>query len=186
MTALERLIAAVPPFVGEDPVMAAIYAAIAHELDVALEQARTTPAQACPQLVSWGLARLEAIYDVIPAAGASDAQRRGVLLAKMRAAPVSTLERIRNVASSYGGDGVEIVEDASAYAVHLRVLNVLGNPDYMDELRRSLRAAVPAHLALVITLRWLTWNELRDRGETWAQIYASGVTWANLKEHGGV
>lgn len=186
MSILDRLTGAVPPFVAQDPVMAEAYQAVAAELELVLGVAAETPEQAWPQLTSWAIDRLEEIYDVPRAPDTGLEQRRSVLLAKMRAAPVSTLARIINVATSYGGQGIELTEHPVDQAIHISILDELGHPAYLEAMKASLRSAVPAHLAITFALRWLLWQEILARGDTWVQIRTSGVSWANLKEHGEV
>ena len=50
-------------------------------------------------------------------------------------------------------------------------------------MKASLRAAVPAHLAIEFVLRWLTMGELKASGTTWGQLQAAGVTWEQLKTY---
>jgi hypothetical protein len=59
----------------------------------------------------------------------------------------------------------------------------MGVPVYLDELKKALRAAIPAHLAIEFVLRWLTMGDLVSAGVTWGQLQTAGVTWEQLKTY---
>jgi hypothetical protein len=183
VTALERLEAMVPPFVREDPVMHAFYAASAPELEAAGTAAADLPKQMWPHLVSYGISRLEKVFGLATDPGRPLESRRSALMAKLRGSGTSTFAKINEIAQSFSNGGVAISELFSEYAVEIEFTNSLGVPPYLEELKKSLRAAVPAHLAIAFIMRWLTLGDLKTAGVTWGQLQTAGVTWEQLKTY---
>lgn len=183
MTELERLEAMVPPFVTEDPVMHAFYAAAAPELEAAGVAVADLPKQIWPHLATWGIARLEKIFGLATDPSQPLESRRSALVAKLRGSGTSTFAQIRAIAESYSNGGLAITERFDAYTVEIEFIDDLGVPAYLDALKASLRAAVPAHLAIEFVLRWLTMGELKASGTTWGQLQAAGITWEQLKTY---
>ena len=183
MTELERLESMVPPFVREDPVMHAFYAAAAPELESAGLAVADLPKQIWPHLVTWGVARLEAVFGLPTDPSQPLAARRSALVARLRGSGTSTLAQIRAIADSFTNGGMDIRERFGEYTVEIEFTDSLGIPAYMDELKRSLRAAVPAHLAIEFIVKWLTLGDMKAAGVTWGQLQAAGVTWEQLKTY---
>lgn len=183
MTELERLESMVPPFVREEPVMHAFYSAAAPELEAAGVAVAELPKQIWPHMVTWGLARLEKVFGLPTDPGLPLEARRSALVAKLRGSGTSTFAQIRGIAESYSNGGVAVTERFGEYTVEIEFIDDLGVPVYLDELKKSLRAAVPAHLAIEFILRWLTMGELKTAGVTWSQLNAAGVTFEQLKSY---
>jgi hypothetical protein len=133
--------------------------------------------------VTWGLARLERVFGLATDPSLPLESRRSALVAKLRGSGTSTLAQIRAIAESYSNGGLAITERFSEYTVEIEFTDDLGVPVYLDELKKSLRAAVPAHLAIDFVLRWLTLADLVAAGVTWGQLRSEGVTWAQLKTY---
>ena len=183
MTELEKLESMVPAFVREDPVMHAFYAAAAPELEAAGVAVADLPKQIWPHLVTWGIERLEKVFDLPTDPSQPLAARRSALTAKLRGSGTSTLTQIRSIAESFSNGTLAFTERFSEYTVKIEFMDNLGVPAYLEELKRALRAAVPAHLAIEFVLRWLTFGELKDAGVTWGQLKAAGVTFEQLKSY---
>ena len=173
----------VPPFIREDPVMAAFYDAVAPELHDAKTTISQIPLQIWPHLATWGIARLEKVFGIQPDPGKPLESRRSVLLAKLRGTGTSTLSQIKTIAESYANGGVALTERFSDYTVDIEFTDDLGVPVYLQELKASLRAAIPAHLAISFILKWLTFDALKQTGVTWDELAATGVTWEQLKTY---
>jgi len=183
MSTADVLKAYVPPFVREDPVMAAFYDAVGPELEAAIDLGVSIPAQAWPHLVDWGIARLERIYGIQTDESASVEKRRSALIARMRGAGTSTREQIASIAASYAGGAVLLTEDYGNYKVTIEFTDDRGVPPYLEALQDALRAAVPAHLLIEYILLWTTWGDLAAGGVTFGALDAAGVTWGELKTY---
>ena len=163
--------------------MHAFYAAAAPELEAAGVAVADLPNQIWPHLVTWGIARLEKVFGLATDPSQPLVARRSALQAKLRGSGTSTLAQIRAIAQSYSNSALAISERFGDYTVEIEFTDELGVPAYLDALKDSLRAAVPAHLAIEFVLRWLTMDELKDAGVTWGQLNAAGVTWEQLKTY---
>lgn len=183
MTEAEKLEAMIPPFVREDPVMHAFYAAAASELEATGVAVADLPMQIWPHMATWGIARLEKVFGLATDPSQPLESRRSVLTAKLRGSGTSTLAQIRSIAQSFSNGALALTERFSDYTVEIEFIDDLGVPVYLDELKKALRAAVPAHLAIEFVLRWLTMGDLVSAGVTWGQLKTAGVTWDQLKTY---
>ena len=183
MTELEKLESMVPAFVREDPVMHAFYAAAAPEPEAAGVKVADLPKQIWPHLATWGIARLEKVFGLAADPSRPLEARRSALVAKLRGSGTSTLAQIRQIAESYSNGALAITERFDDYTVEIEFIDDLGVPVYLDALKKSLRAAVPAHLAIEFVLRWVTMGDLVSAGVTWGQLKDDGVTWEQLKTY---
>lgn len=183
MSTLDTLKSYVPPFIREDPVMAAFFEAVAPELEAVMDQGVSIPAQAWPHLVTWGITRLESIYGIPTDADAPIAKRRSALLARMRGTGTSTRQHIEAIADSFTGGAVLLTEDYTNYKITVEFTDDLGVPPYLEELKDTLRAAIPAHLLIEYILLWTTWGDLTAAGITWGALNTAGVTWGELKTY---
>ena len=183
MSTTDVLKSYVPPFVREDPMMAAFYEAVGPELEAVFDLGVSIPAQAWPHLATWGISRLERIYGIQTDEGATLEKRRSALIAKMRGAGTSTREHIEGIANSYTGGAVELTEDIANYKVTIEFTDDRGIPTYLDELKAAMREAVPAHLLIEYILLWTTWGDLAAGGVTFGALDAAGVTWGELKTY---
>ncbi len=183
MSTADVLKAYVPPFVREDPVMAAFYDAVGPELEAAIDLGVSIPAQAWPHLATWGISRLERIFGVQTDDSMTLEGRRSALLARLRATGTSTLQNIVNIARSFAGGSVDITEDIANYKVTIEFTDDRGIPTYLDELKAAMREAVPAHLLIEYILLWTTWGDLAAGGVTFGALDAAGVTWGELKTY---
>ncbi len=178
---IDTLKAYLPPFIREDPVMAAYFDAVGPELEDAIDRGLSIPAQAWPHLVTWGMARLEAVYGLPTDADAPVEKRRSALVARMRGSGMSTGAHITGIAQSYAGGAVSLTEDPANYKVTVEFTDELGVPPYLDELQAALRAAIPAHLLIEYILNWTTFGALDAAGVTWGDLDTAGTTWGELK-----
>ncbi len=183
MTELEKLESMVPAFVREDPVMHAFYAAAAPELEAAGVAVADLPKQIWPHMATWGIARLEKVFGLAADPSLPLESRRSALVAKLRGSGTSTFAQIRSIAESFSNGTLALTERFDEYTVEIEFMDDLGVPVYLEELKKALRAAVPAHLAIEFVLRWITMGELAAAGVTWGQLQSEGVTFEQLKTY---
>ena len=181
MMNIEKLKSYVPPLVREDPVLHSFYAAVAPELATLEGKASEMPQQIWPHLVSWGLGRLERIFGISTDPSLSLESRRSALVARLRGSGTSTMAQVKAIAESFSNGGVAITERFEDYTVEIEFTNSLGVPTFLEELKKTIRASIPAHLAIEFVMRWLTFGELTSAGVTWGQLQAASVTWEQLK-----
>lgn len=163
--------------------MAAFYEAIGPEIDTLYNKATELPAQLMPHLVTWGIERLESIYAVQSDPSKSLEERRSVLIARIRSTGSSTVKQITGIAASFSHGSILVREDPAKYSVEIEFIDDMGVPPFMDALKSTLRMVVPAHLAMVFVLRWLTWGDLSQSGMPWADLGALHKTWDEIKTY---
>lgn len=113
----------------------------------------------------WGLALWEEAYGIPFDPALTQAQRRSRVLAKIKGLGMTTVEKIRGVASSFDSSPVEVVEHYAKYFFEVWYTDTIGPIADETGLRAILNELKPAHL---------DW-EVRYRIETLSKIYVANL-----------
>ena len=108
------------------------------------------------------------------------ADRRAVLVAKLRGQGTTTPEFIRNVAASFQYGEVSVDETSAPYVVNIIFESVLGVPPNMNDFIRALEEVKPAHIVFNYTYKYNTWDDFEAFHHTWDEWEAIHVTWDEL------
>lgn len=127
---------------------------------------------------TWGLDRLEGIFNIQTDINKSYEERREVLKAKLRGSGTVTKEMIKNVAQAFTGGEVDIIEDSSNYNFIIRFIGIKGIPKNMQGLIDAIEDIKPAHLGYSFKYTYTTWDFIRNN-LTWNQ--AKNKNWNELK-----
>lgn len=112
----------------------------------------------------------------------TDIQRRELITARYRVMLEQTTEEtIKNVASAFSNGEVEINSTDTPGVYEIKFVGTIGIPDNMEGLISTLDIVIPAHLDVIYTYvynTWddignLTWNELETY--TWNQVFEEEV-----------
>lgn len=101
----------------------------------------------------WGLALWEEAYGIPFDPALSEAQRRSRVLAKIKGLGMTTVEKIRGVASSFDSSPVEVVEHYAKYFFEVWYTDTIGPIADETGLRAILNELKPAHLDWAIRYR---------------------------------
>lgn len=129
---------------------------------------------------TWGLDRWESELDLTPAQDQPDAERRSRIISRLRGTGTATISIVKQVAESYDRGSIDVIEDFTAYEVTVEFVDTRGTPPNLDDLKKAVRAVVPAHLDLIYKLRYTLYQELNGV-YTYDQIRLSGLTYGDLK-----
>ena len=113
-----------------------------------------------PSTATWGLTLYEREYGIQPDVSKPWEQRLAVWRAKRRGQGTTTKELLELMASSFTGGGVEVREQAAQYLVEI-CFGEIGRPPNVEDLERSVREVLPAHLRIGFLFRWRTHGELQ-------------------------
>nr|DAK99056.1 MAG TPA: tail protein [Caudoviricetes sp.] len=118
----------------------------------------------CNQLflgtATWGLSLWEKMFDVKTDLSKSYEFRRAAVRAKMMGTGTTTVELIKNVAESFLGGEVRVVEQNSAYKFQIIMETIIGIPPNVEDLKRSIEEIKPAHLTFEIIFKYNTNKDL--------------------------
>lgn len=104
-------------------------------------------------------------------------QRRELITANYRAILEQTTdETIKNVASAFSNGEVEINPTDTDGVFEIKFVSVIGIPDNMQGLMNTLDVILPAHLDVIYTYTYNTWDDLSVK--TWDEL--SVYTWDEL------
>lgn len=134
-------------------------------------------AQLVPTTATWGLELWEQAYGLDSELSVSIERRRERVAAKMRGRGTTTAALIRNVAESFSGLVVEVVEQPHIYQFKIKFLGYIGLPPNIAALSEAIEEIKPAHLAFHYEVSYRTWRKVSAMswGQTgvhsWEEIY---------------
>ena len=127
---------------------------------------------------TWGLANWERALGLETDISKPYAYRRTRIESKLRGLGTTTIEMIKNVASSFSNGDVEVIEHNGEYTFEILFVGTIGIPPNMDDLTAAIEEIKPAHLAYLYTYLYRTWDMVSHL--TWDD--AAGYTWDQLRE----
>lgn len=129
---------------------------------------------------TWGLNRLEGIFNIQTDINKSYEERREILKAKLRGSGKVTKEMIKNVAQAFSGGEVEVIEDNPNYNFTIKFIGIKGIPKNMQGLIESIEDIKPAHLGYSFAYTYTTWDFIKNN-LNWNE--AKVKTWSELKTY---
>lgn len=140
----------IPERLRKIPELMAVIGAEEPEAQAAYDAVVDFLAQLNVDTATWGLDLWEFEYGIQTDASKSLDARRTALKAKMRGAATTTAAQIRRIVNAYtGNDSCEVTEYPREYLVGVSYTLDLDKQDRVEDCRKSLREALPAHLGLV-------------------------------------
>lgn len=140
----------IPERLRKIPELMAVIRAEEPEAQAAYDATVDFLAQLNVDTATWGLDLWEFEYGIQTDASKSLDARRTALKAKMRGAATTTVAQIRRIVNAYtGNDSCEVTEYPREYLVGVSYTLDLDKQDRVEDCRKSLREALPAHLGLV-------------------------------------
>lgn len=127
---------------------------------------------------TWGLDRLERIFNIETDINKSFEDRREILKAKLRGTGTVTKQMIKNVAQAFSGGEVEVIEDNANCNFIIKFIGIKGIPKNMQGLINAIEEIKPAHLGYSFSYTYTTWDFIKDN-LTWNQ--AKEKSWGELK-----
>lgn len=169
----------VPTFISEISEMKVIYDVQGTELGSLLYYLDDILKQFFIDTATWGLIYWEEEYGIETNLDMSYEDRRTILKAKKRGQGTTTKEMIKNVAKSFSGVEVNIIEDNANYSFIVKFIGIKGIPKNMEAFKNMLEDIKPAHLGYVFEYTYTVWNVLKEKNLTW--ISSEVKTWDELK-----
>ena len=140
----------IPERLRKIPELMAVIEAEEPEAQAAYDATVDFLAQLNVDTATWGLDLWEFEYGIQTDASKSLDARRTALKAKMRGAATTTATQIQRIVNAYtGNDSCEVTEYPREYLVGVSYTLDLDKQDRVEDCRKSLREALPAHLGLV-------------------------------------
>ena len=127
---------------------------------------------------TWGLELWEWIYGIETDLTKSNEARRSVIKAKMRGSGTTTVSLIKSVSESYVGE-VRVEEVNAEYKFIIYMVETIGEPAQINELKKTIREIKPAHLDFEIVYRYNTHGDLKIY--THGQLKNTGYTHEEIR-----
>lgn len=145
------------------------------ELDDVKQQLEELLDQAFVGTATWGLARWEAEFGIVPPAGQPIEQRRAVVQSRIRGTGTVTVALVKSVAEAYDRGTIEVTEQPAKYQVTVRFVDTLGAPPNLNDLKAAIDEIKPGHIAVVYQYKYITLSQL-DKTMTINQIQQRRLT----------
>ncbi|MED0758677.1 DUF2313 domain-containing protein [Aneurinibacillus thermoaerophilus] len=156
------MLARMPPRYHKDPLTNEIKNAEAIELDRIAAKRQDVFAQFDPETATWGIANWEKIFGIPIDENKPLQERRELVIAKMRFSETVTVATIKNVASAWLGGEVDVEEDYQNFAIIVTFIGKIGVPKNLDDIKKTLRELIPAHLGITYKFRYLLIREIHN------------------------
>lgn len=128
---------------------------------------------------TWGLDRLERIFNIETDINKSYEDRREVLKAKLIGSGTVTKEMIKNVVQAFSVGKVEVIENNYNYNFVIKFIEKKGIPKNIQGLINAIEEIKPAHLKVIYEFLYNTWNEVNIY--TWGEV--NRFTWDGLAQY---
>ena len=150
-----RLIDDLPEYYRESAEVIAIMSGHEHAIDRSNLLADDLLNQLFVESATWGLDIWERIFGIETILNKPIAERRYVLLAKIRGHGSLTKAKLTEVAGAFYGGEVEVTDEPELYRVRVKFVSSYGVPPNLDDVAKSLGEIIPAHLELVFDYSYL-------------------------------
>lgn len=108
-------------------------------------------------------------------------ERRDKIKSRLRGHGTATGPIVRQVAEAYDKGKIDIIEDFAAYTIIVQFVDTTGIPPNLDDLKKAVRAVVPAHLDILYEFNYFLWSELDAKDWTWDDLDALNLSWNKLE-----
>jgi uncharacterized protein YmfQ (DUF2313 family) len=173
-----------PRYYGDMPIATNIIDREAEEFAKLNADIYDVLAQMYIETATWGLAQWEHIFGLVTDTTKTYAQRREVLMSRLRGVGAVSAELIESVASAYANGDTAVTANVPAYTITVTFGSTYGVPEQMAELQSAVRDITPAHLAINYVFRYYMYSELKASGLTYGELTALGLTYDELKNRG--
>lgn len=111
--------------------------------------------------------------------------RKSVIKSKMRGTGTVTIKLIKEVAESYVNGGVDIVEHNDEFYFIVKFIGVKGIPPNLEDLKEEIENIKPAHLGVLYTFIYLTWDQYEVYNMTCAEWDILNLTCDEFQTYSG-
>lgn len=167
----------VPAFFRDTEPLKSIYEASGYETGKLMDDIEDILNQMYVANATWGLDAWERFVGIKKVPTQTYEQRRENIISQLRGVGTTTKEMLKNLAVSFSGGEVDIIEDAPNYTFIVKFIGVKGVPSNMTGLIAAIERSRPAHLSFSFEYTFMTWNQHDSYGHTWDQWDGLNLTW---------
>lgn len=171
------LLSYMPAYYQTSDVMANICNANAIELNNFNTQLQNTQNQFFVDSADSTLSRWEQEFGIEVNDNLNTAYRISRIKSKMRGQGTCTVSLIQNVANSFDNGTAQVIEHPSTYTIEIKFISDYGIPPNISDLQNAVSVIMPAHLAIVYTFTYMTWDQHDGYSHTWSVWDAKTLTW---------
>lgn len=132
-------------------------------------------------IATWGLNLWEMAYGLQTEAKKPYEYRRNRIISKMRGQGTVTAAMIQNVAESFAGGDVEVIENSKEHRFVIKFVGLYGVPPVLNDLSAAIDEIKPAHLAYSYAYTYLTWPMVDTANVTFSELDALELIWTEFE-----
>lgn len=126
---------------------------------------------------TWGLEGWEKEFQIPSDKSKPIEQRRAVVKSKKRGIGKVNVLLIKNIAESYDGGTVEVVNEAGIYRLTLIFIDTIGIPPNIEDLQKAIDEIKPSHYQIKYDFKYNTY----DLVSTYTHNLLSGYTYEQIR-----
>ncbi|KAJ51102.1 uncharacterized protein YmfQ (DUF2313 family) [Clostridium tetanomorphum] len=153
--------------------------AVGYELALLNWQKEDLVKQCFIDTATWGLSLWEEEYALSTDINKSYEERREILKAKKRGTGTITKQFIKEVAQTFSGGEVEIIEHAENNYFIVKFIGVKGIPRNLAAFKDMLNLIKPSHLYYDFQYTCTVWNKIKELNLVWDKI--KNKTWDEIR-----
>lgn len=121
----------------------------------------------------------EKVLKIVPLSDSTIEDRREVIIARIRGQGKLNTTVINSIVNTFtGGTAISWVADSTLY---VEITPPPNNKQYkFENIENELKNKVPAHLGLVVTRNYFTWDEVNNGARTWGDVKDDFGTWESV------
>jgi uncharacterized protein YmfQ (DUF2313 family) len=178
MSKAEELKAHAPESISQVTEFRELYNTQGAALDDLYEAVEDILNQCFVRSATWGLRFWERVLGIPTDESKEASFRRDVILSKIKGVGTVTVALLDNVAESYDNGEIQVRENNELYRFEVEFVGTKGIPPNLTDLQNAINQLKPAHLDVVYTFRYNTYQYLSQY--THAQL--GNYTHQNLRE----
>jgi len=130
---------------------------------------------------TWGIDIWESELGLNPSQDQPLSERQDRVVSRLRGTGTATIKVVKEVAESYDNGAIDVIEDHAVYTDIIRFVDTAGVPPNLEDLKKAVRAVVPAHLEIIYEFNYFLWSDLDALGWTWDELDTLNLTWDELE-----
>jgi len=160
MSKADELKGLVPEGIAEIREFTEIYNTQGTELDNIYNAIDDVLNQCYVSTATWGLKLWEKLLGITTDNTKPDVYRRDVILSKMKGFGTVNVTLIDTLAESYDNGEISIIEHNDNYSFEVQFVGTKGIPLNIDDLKNAISEIKPAHLEVIFTFKFNTYQYL--------------------------
>lgn len=180
----KEMLGYLPRYYDTSRVMKSIIQAEGFEFDKLRQALNEILDQFFVRTATWEIDDWENELGLTPSQDQPLSERQDRVVSRLRGTGTATIKVVKEVAESYDNGSIDVIEDHAVYTDIIMFVDTAGVPPNLDDLKKAVRAVVPAHLEIIYEFNYFLYSDMDAQGWTWDDLDALNLTWDDLEVYG--